>query len=314
MGGNDAGFGSLVAACLAPNLLRTLFDRYEETPGELSFLADRAGCKQFDDALVHSGDKIKALQPLEVQAQDGLLTTFPNAEVLQLTYPGIVPSKDQFPGDSCGGVVANDAAYVRDKVAAINDAITAAASSQREARLRVVDVENAFPGAPLCPADPSKALANGIDQAKLVATVDALLMDGTESRRLLDALKDAYVHWRSCPVCPGRWSAVTDAFDALKGYFTQDRLESLVSSLADGATPEERFDNSRNFFHPTTAGFEVMSCHLVAGYQRRSASGCAPQFGGELVYSLDGVRLVHLQPRRRVSVPFSTCSSTASTR
>jgi hypothetical protein len=317
MGGNDAGFGDLIEACLVPNLARTLFANYDQTPGEVEWFVDRFHCKDVDDHFFHTGDKISKLKQLEEDGQAGLLAAFPNARIDQLTYPGIVPEGDDFPGDSCGGLLSSDAGYVRSKVEAIDDAVrdSVAATRSTNSRMHVVDVQNAFGSNALCPADPSKALANGISQQRLTAVIQSLLAEGTESRRLLDDLNGRYKGFRDCVVthsiggilgplgaaaaealCKGPLDNLMDAFHNLGDYFTPDRIQELVGDLASGATDEQRFDNSRLFFHPNTTGFDVMACYLEADFKATTTSGCAPKYDGVLAYSVNGVALVHPTP------------------
>jgi hypothetical protein len=322
MGGNDAGFGDLIQACLIPNLARTLFNNYDQTPGEVEWLVERFHCKNFDQALFHTDDKIKQLNTLEQDAESGLLHAFPNAQVYELTYPGIVPQQSDFPGDSCGGVLGSDAAYVRTKVQAIDDAVRDAAATTHKGngRMHVVDVQDAFGTNALCPSNPSKALANGISQQRLNSVVQSLLASGTDSRQLLDELNSRYQGFRDCVVshaiggligeafCKGPLNNLEKAFDNLTAYFTADRIHGLVGQLANGASAQQRFDNSRLFFHPNTTGFDVMACHLEAAYKSTGAGGCQPQYGGVLAYSVNGTALVHPTPlpvKPAIKLPFS---------
>jgi RTX calcium-binding nonapeptide repeat (4 copies) len=313
MGGNDAGFGDLIQACLIPNIASELFRAYSETPGEIEWVVSQFGtCKNLDALFFHTGDKTKKLKDLELAAQPRLAETFPNARVLQLTYPSVVPDKSAFAGDSCGGVLRRDAAYVRDKAQDIDDAIRAAGkttAADTGDRFQVVDVQHGFGANALCPADPSKALANGVDQQALSAVINGLVAEGTESRRLIDDLSQRWKDLRNCVLsrgrvgilgaltCKGRLDDVKAALDRLKGYFTPDTIRTLVGGLAAGDTEEQRFDNSRLLFHPNAVGVGVMGCNLAAVYQRRSPDTCTPDLGGVLTYLFNGVNLSTTQPQ-----------------
>ena len=105
MGGNDAGFGDLISACLIPNLAQTRFRAsHDNVPGEIEWVLDHFGsCERFDGLFFHTGDKIDQLATKVFAGQINAQLDFPNARLLQLTYPGIVPDKDDFGGDTCGG-------------------------------------------------------------------------------------------------------------------------------------------------------------------------------------------------------------------
>ena len=90
MGGNDAGFGDLIAACLLPNMAKTLFENYDNAPGEIEWIVSHFGdCKTFDTRLFHTEDKIRLLRGVEEPAQ-AKLQVFSRADLFQLTYPSIV--------------------------------------------------------------------------------------------------------------------------------------------------------------------------------------------------------------------------------
>ena len=311
MGGNDAGFADLIQACLVPNIARELFRAYLDTPGEIEWVVSQLGCREFDFLISRTGGKIKKLKDLELAAQPRLAETFPNARILQLTYPSVVPDKSAFAGDSCGGVLRRDAAYVRDKAQDIDDAIRAAGkttAADTGDRFQVVDVQHAFGANALCPADPSKALANGVNQQALSAVINGLVVQGTESRRVIDNLSQAWKDLRNCVLsrgrlgilaltCKGKLDDAKAALDRLKGYFDKDRMRLLIGSLAAGDDDEKRFDNSRLLFHPNAVGVGVLGCNLAAVYQRRSPGTCTPDLGGVMTYLFNGVSLSTTQPQ-----------------
>lgn len=320
-GGNDAKFGAIVQACLIPNLARELFRAYDNTPGLVEFLVKQLGsCERIDSLFFKSSDAIDELLDKELRALSDLLVTFPEAQILQLTYPGVVPEADRFGGDTCGGIRKDDSDHARDRIAKINDEIREAltiADAAEPGRVRVVDLQQAFGENPLCPADPSDALANGIDQARLRATVENLVAE-PEVRELLDRLVSEYDDLQNClaaapwggPIvlafCATQVDDVEEAAADLGEFFTvEGRLDTLVGSLVAGDTPEERFENSRNLFHPNANGFRVMACQTLETYQYGQVSGaCAPTSMGLLVYEWDGVALGSMSPIK--VVPGST--------
>ena len=316
-GGNDAKFGDIVAACLIPNLARELFRAYDNTPGLVEFVVKQLGsCKRIDELFFKSSDAIDELVETELRAQSDLFATFPEALVLQLTYPSIVPAKENFGGDTCGGIRKDDANYARDRVSLINEKIResiAIADGAEPNRIRVVDLENAFGENPLCPANASGVLANSIDQARLRATIDELLAN-PDVRELLDKLVSEYNDLQNCigaapfggpfvgPVilafCSTQVDDVENAAKDLGAYFTEEgRLDALVGSLVEGDSVEERFENSRNLFHPNAGGFEIMACQTLETYQFGAASGfCAPNSMGLFIYEWDSVELGIMSP------------------
>ncbi len=325
MGGNDAKFGEIVQACLLPNLARELFRAYPGEPWEVRTLVERFGtCERIDGLAFNSADALDTLLQKEFDAQQDILTTFTEARVLQLTYPSIVPAADDYPGEVCGGLLRQDANYARSRVTAINDVIREAIDFNRSFfgfdELQVVDIENAFGENPICPADPSEALAVGIDQDRLVGVIDGLLEEGTETRALLDDLNDEYRDWRNCML----WDPLffleshcrTDDLEAaatgIADYFLQgDRIDDLVGSLMPGANPDERFENSRNLFHPTAKGFQVMACQVLEVWQFGTTSNaCAPNSMLVKLYEWDdapltGASPIQLVPGTSVSIRFN---------
>jgi alpha-tubulin suppressor-like RCC1 family protein len=318
MGGNDAGFGDLIQACLLPNIIRQLVTTYPNTPPDIAFVdwvASHFGtCKLIDDNQYHTAQKIAALPGLEQQAQASATTVFPNARVLQLTYPDFVPQQSDFAGNSCGGMLRADSNYARTKAQQIDGAIRSAGTitTSQSNRFQIVDLENQFGLNGLCPADPSKALVNGISPTALRSVIGGLSAPGTQSRVLLDNLANAYNNFRNCvlsipfsgpgaPVvalfCKFQYDALVAAANALRAYFTPDRISALVGDLAGGTTPEIRFDNSRLLFHPNAAGWRVMSCNLTAAYRGVSAASCLPSQGAALLYQFNGVSLNTTAPQ-----------------
>lgn len=316
-GGNDAKFGAIVQACLIPNLARELFRAYDNTPGLVEFLVKQLGsCERIDSLFFHSSDAIDELQEKELRALSDLLATFPEAQILQLTYPGVVPEADRFGGDTCGGIRKADSDHARDRIDRINTEIREAlaiADAAEPGRVRVVELQQAFGENPLCPANASEALANGIDQERLRATVEDLVAQ-PEVRELLDRLVDEYEDLQNCiasaplggpiggPIvlafCATQVDDVEAAAADIGEYFAaEDRLDVLVASLVEGDTHTERFENSRNLFHPNAKGFQVMACQTLETYQYGQVSGaCAPTSMGLHIYEWDGVELGTMSP------------------
>ena len=125
MGGNDAKFGEIVQACVIPNLLRRLIEAYPNPPGEIEFLTGLvASCANFDQYISKTDSAIDALQPKEEWAQDQLLAEFPNARILQVNYPDILPTGKSAPA-WCGGIRKDDLNFAKEKVSRIDEKITA---------------------------------------------------------------------------------------------------------------------------------------------------------------------------------------------
>ena len=315
MGGNDAHFGDLIKACLLPALVRQLFIKYEKAnskaPSELGFLLNHLlTCQGLDNLQFHTSDKIAALPGLETQAQTNLSATFPNARIIQMSYPVFVPPATSFPGDNCGGILRQDANYARSKGHDIDSAIRttgAATAAQTGGRFQIVDLESAFGANPLCPTDPSKALINAISAPEIQAAINTLIAPGTQSRQLLDNFSNAYDDFRNCVIvfglasvslCKVQLALATAAAIALGAYFTQPSVgASIQQSFGTGPTPEIKTDTSQFKFHPNAAGWRVFACNLIAGFQGVSSSGCLPSLGGSLLYQFNGNNLTTTIPQ-----------------
>lgn len=333
MGGNDAGFGDLIQACLFPNIIRLLVGTYPNTPVDVALLTwvlthSGQACQFIADKQFHVVDKMNALPALELDAQASATTAFPDARVLQLTYPDFVPQQSDFAGDSCGGMLRADSNYARSAAQQIDDAILTsgvATTSQSRGRFQVVDLQNAFGPNALCPADPTKALVNAIDPGALTNVIKGLSAPGTETRALLDNLVNAYSNFRNCLIvlgaidptlCAPQTAAVAASVNALQAYFTGPRIQALVGTLTSatprpdqppGSPADIQFDNSRLLFHPNAAGWHVMSCNLTAAYNGTSQSACLPSQGGPLIYQFNGATLTTSAPvvlAPGVAVPF----------
>jgi alpha-tubulin suppressor-like RCC1 family protein len=312
MGGNDAGFGGLIQACLIPNILQALFHQYANAPGEVVWLQTHFGsCKFYDQLLFHTTQNIPKVASYNAAAQAKLVQTFPNARVLQPTYPVFVPSSSDFPGDNCGGLLRGDADYARIVGDGINAQIRTAGNfthNNVSGKFQLVEMENGFGANPLCPSNPRLALINGIDQGTLNSVIGGIAQSGTQSRQLLDNLNSAYKAFRDCvsslpppfPIvfCSSQLTSLGAALDALKTYFNAQRISDLVGRLAPpnlppappGMPDEVLHDSSQNLFHPNAAGWSIFACNLTATYQGKSADGCLPT-GGRLVYQLNGSTL-----------------------
>jgi hypothetical protein len=290
MGGNDAKFGDLVASCLIPSLARRLLEAYPNSPGELEGLVSKLlTCERVAGYVFKIDDAIKALKATEVWAQTIVRAAFPNARILQLTYPNVLPEKSKAPA-WCGGMRKEDISYARKKSAAINDVIRKAA---KQTRTEIVDVQASFGDNALCPRDPAWALTNGIDEGNFQKEVRRLLnLDGDGDKQLrtkLDVLVLSYQNYKDClaaKVNPFRgcdeanaWANVLIAKDRFVDYlgigasrFPGVPLASVIlSNLVappgnDAAQVSVGFDRSRGLFHPKAAGFEVVACKVRLQY------------------------------------------------
>ena len=311
MGGNDGGFGNVIAACLLPNVVRELIREVDNGPVELgvieSIINNFGLCGQIDQRLGDSRSAIAELGPKQRAGQMGLLNSFDQAEILQLTYPNAVPVADDFPGETCGGLLPGDADYARETATLINDVVrseVAARTVESNGRYQLVDIEQAFGENALCPADPAQQLLVGIDQDRLESLVQELLEPGSSTRQLVDNLLDAYGRYRNCRIdprsyfnsarCDGRFAELTAALDAVT-LELQARQDELIGKMVEGDTVAERFENSRNLFHPNDAGFEVMACHVRATFLGEPVAGCATPAAAK-TYIVDGAAITDRTP------------------
>ncbi|MGH7419615.1 MAG: hypothetical protein ACREKB_17725, partial [Candidatus Rokuibacteriota bacterium] len=233
---------------------------------------------------------IFALSLKEAWAQDKIRGAFPQARVLQLNYPNVLPAKRRAPA-WCGGFRKDDLDFARRKVAKINRAIRNARNP--DDAIELVDVERAFGDNPLCPAR-SGALSNGIRKTYFRAELRRLLNIGPggdrEARCRLDTLVNLYNTWKRCvfidalPVLqcnvPQALRNVVTAAGAVRDYLNDPEISAgisanLIAPPGPTSEPEDvRFDRSRGFFHPNGPGFSVLACNVRAVYLGRSAAPC----------------------------------------
>lgn len=292
MGGNDAGFGNIVAACLAPAMSRIILEKYPNSPGELKFLAGLLSCQAVDSLGTKTDAAIKSLKDKEVDAQKKILDAFPAAKVLQLDYPSILPAKNA--PEYCGGIDRGDIEFARKKIKKINESIRKAIEQTDDPRLGIAEMEAAFGSNALCPASAGTALANGIGRDAVDREVSRLLNlspggDAT-TRGLVDALVRRYSEYKGClanqanpfdgSACnlDAAFSRMKAAADAvLERVKNQEELifANLVS--APGTTDDSQvvaYDRSRGLFHPNAKGFAVAACNVLAAYESSSPDGC----------------------------------------
>lgn len=302
MGGNDARFADLVTACLAPTLARRLLDAYDRTPGELSWAAKLLTCERLDDHVFHASDAIDTLAAKERFAQTKLREAFPNADIFQADYPGVLPDPDQAPS-WCGGIGAGDIEYADTQAQRINDVIrdTVAQAHDDSAALdryyALIEVQSAFGANALCPQDSSAALANGISEENFDKEVDRLLADPV-IRPQLDEIVDAYASWRNCMARLGlfcdpqaRTDRLTQAVQALVATIQADQaffdnvLANITKPPDSGESVEARLDRSRGLFHPNQAGIDILACFVHGAVTFLGTLGCGPGTNGFAAFS-----------------------------
>ncbi len=296
MGGNDAGFGDIVQSCVVPNLLRRVIAAYPDSPGEVEFLANHVASCANIDLFTHAGQKIDALQAKEQWAQSQLLDAFPNARIMQLDYPDILPSVEDAPA-WCGGVSSTDIAIMRDRAARINTEISDAVAATNSPNLELVDVKGAFGSNPLCPGASGAVLANGFNDANVDQEIDRLLNvhgDGDPvARAQVDSLMAQYGVWRACVAnkanpfdgdcdLSAAWSGVSGSVDDVIAYLETQKADILGNLVEPpGAAAESvalRYDRSRGLFHPTSSGQETIACSVLAAYKGTSSAACAASY------------------------------------
>ena len=282
MGGNDAGFGTIVETCLMPAIVERLLEQYPDTPGELQMIVTGLGSCQNVARFGDIDGPIEELQEKEEWAQGHLLDTFGSARVLQLNYPDILPSGGNRPA-WCGGIRDKDVDFARDKIARIDDAIYYAVHRTNDPRLELVDIEHELGPNALCSGTPDLQLANGVSQQNVDAEVRRLLnIDGNGdavARALLDDLVAEYQDYKGClgnKLNPfdgdcdraAEWQDVTEAFDAVGSYLGDQQTTLLANvTVRPGSEPEDvRFDRSRGLFHPNARGFRVVACEVRQTY------------------------------------------------
>ncbi|MEV4706448.1 hypothetical protein [Actinoplanes sp. NPDC049316] len=288
MGGNDANFPGMVAACLLPGLLQRALDLYPNAPGDIEFLVDKAlNCERADRVISHFSGTDGAIDGLlnkELAAQTALIGTFGNARILQTNYPDILPATSAAPA-SCGGIRKEDLAYAHDKIdqldGKIDDSTPAGDPIER------VDMQYGFGINPLCPDRAEDTMANGLSGANVDAELRYLLnLDGNgdaQARKLLDNLVSSYRSLRNCMIVfspalcalQGKW--VYDDGDALFRYLgTGDKLKSMLAGLMGPASESEnvRADRSQGLFHPNAKGHAVQACRVLAVYNHGIPQNC----------------------------------------
>ncbi len=299
MGGNDAHFGDIVAACLIPGVLREILAKYPNSPGDIKWLANEfLTCDRVDNGLFgfggfKTGTAIQALGPKETWAEGKILDAFRNAQVLQLDYPNILPVKSS--PDYCGGLSKDDVNYALGRVRQIDDTVrkAIATTSAGNSRLSLVDVEKAFGPNALCPAKAGDRLANGITKTALDAEITRLLnLDGTgdaTARAKVDTMAAGYRAYRNCLINKANpfdgdcnlsaayntlKAAVSDAGNYLASQQDQIFAELVSPPGTSDDTTQVGFDRSRGLFHPNDRGFAVLACHVFAAYQKNTTEGC----------------------------------------
>ncbi|WP_169448605.1 hypothetical protein [Ornithinimicrobium pekingense] len=287
MGGNDARFSDIVAACVGPALIESLLARYPNAPGEINWIAQQATCSRVDGWFLKTGDALTTLAAAEQFGQEQISGAFPFARVMQVNYPGVLPA-----GDSpawCGGLRAKDIDYARQRITDINARIDQAAASTGT---EVVDIESSFGPNALCPGHSGDQLAIGIDKDNFDTEVTRLLnLDGTGdavARQKLDALVEEYADAKTCYAqhyVPFGATCDVDAANQRVIESAQDLLAYLQTQqnaifgniMSPPGTSDDSvqvaFDRSRGLFHPNAAGFETMACEVLTQY--RGTSGCA---------------------------------------
>ena len=310
MGGNDAGFGAIIEACVIPNLLRRLLDAYPDSPGEVEFLAGLvASCSNYDRFISKTDPDIDALQAKEEWAQQELLLAFPNARILQVNYPNILPVGASAPA-WCGGIRREDLDFARSKVVKIENEISASVTATGSPRLQLVDLESAFGSNALCPGGSQSALANGIPEANLDAELTRLLnLNGDGDAVARDKLDVLVREYRDVRACAGNklnpfdgdcdmdkeTGEVSEAANDLMEYMGDDaRLNTIFANVmappGPGAEPEDvRFDRTRGLFHPNADGHAVAACNVLASYQGQLPDGCYGAAAEEQVSTVNGI-------------------------
>jgi hypothetical protein len=305
MGGNDAKFGDIVLACVLPAVLTEALNKYPNKPAEINALSginsliDYVNCERVDKGQLglpgpNTDAAIAALAAKEVWAQQQILTAYPNARVLQVDYPSILPASKS--PAWCGGIRGSDVQYARTKVKKINDAVrtSIAQTSRVEPRLELTEAEPTFGRNALCPAKDADRLANGVSKAAFDAEVARLLnLNGNgdkTARAEVDAVVTAYRAWRSCVINQAnpfdgsscnttqKWNEVAaKASDALSYLGSQNQriFANLVSppGTSDDSV-EVGFDRSRGLFHPNGRGAAVLACDVLNTYNDTSTDGC----------------------------------------
>lgn len=291
MGGNDAKFGDIVAACLLPNVLRELVKAYPDAPGEVEFIVNQfATCSNADKYLFKTDAAIAELEAKEKWAQKELVSIFGAARIMQFNYPNVLPAREGA-ADWCGGIRKDDLPYANEKISHI-DNIIGDSVGQAPGAYELVDVESLFGQNALCPSDAEVTLANGIGEDAFRAELDRLLnIDGegdAVARGLLDDLVVEYNAYKGCLAehynpfggdCDtGAAMAELQATGQELLAYLQSEQDVLMANLVEppdqGSDAAVRFDRSRGLFHPNANGFAVLACKVLAQYHGESSEDC----------------------------------------
>lgn len=288
MGGNDAKFADLVKACLTPNLVRRVLEDYSIGNALQRWVVmkyygidscEQAINKNFTDVIPN----LDTLAVKEIAAQSKILKTFPNARLLQLNYPSIIPKTN--PEKSwCSGIDKKDFNYARSIAhrmdSIINESVRMSASNNP--RIEVVDIESAFGDDPLC----SDNLANGLSEENFSTEISRLISDPVVNPMLKKLLDDVNLDL----ACRRRLGIGCDTgtideqiandTEKLKGYFKSPiNQQTIFANMASRPIPggeEEgiRYDRSRGLFHPNANGFAVIACHVLAAFKHTGTENC----------------------------------------
>lgn len=126
IGGNDIGFGPVIRECVLGQQSCVRFDA--EVSADLAALGSRLG-------RVYAGVRERA----------------PAADVLVLGYPRLVPDPDRSGLQTCAGLTAEEARWVRQKGDELDRVVGAAAGA---AGVRFLDAAGPFAGHEACTAEP----------------------------------------------------------------------------------------------------------------------------------------------------------------
>ena len=315
MGGNDAGFVGVAYACLIPNLIRKILAAYPGAPwtAESEFvlkMEKMSSCKEADKATgINSDQAINDLLAKETWAQNMLLSAFPEAHILQLNYPNILPKKEIAP-EWCSGINKDDVNYARERIERINQKIKEALENtaaqlgdDKKDYLKLVDVEKSFGSNALCPSNSSLALANEIKESNFDAEVRRLLNlddNGDQiARALVDNIADKYNDYKGCMlmnsiikmtsfpanICDedGKWSQLMDDGMGLINYIENEKLiirANLTKSPDSGEDVSIRYDRSFGLFHPNAQGHALTACNILAAHNGANPNIACPVASG----------------------------------
>lgn len=165
IGGNDAGFASVLEGCIMFKVLSCVDDYEPLVSRRFSRLdADRGTPVSDADRTFDPG--IVAVQPLS-EVYHRLREAAPNARVLIVGYPKFFKPDGYFP--MCSGITYREQLWMNEKVAQINDIIEGRA---KERGFEYVDVEDALTNHHLC-SFPEIDWMNGISPTDAVWTKES---------------------------------------------------------------------------------------------------------------------------------------------